>query len=482
MSYVCLWTPSWPTAAAPADAAASQADVEGSPTPGAELLAALLAHAPRIATASGGTVWADARGLDPRRTAEALHEVAQRHGATDVRVAAAAAPVAAEIAARYGSLMLTVIRPGNERAYLAPFAVGALARLDSVGGREPGAGRSHSSSASARSPQPAARSSSPDEARLLASLDAERVESCGQLAALSAESVEVRLGAEGVWLWRLARGHSAPWLFRTPMRALPQAALEWSDYVLADPERLLFIINALAGTVCTALAAQGERAREVTLHFRLANGSRIAHALRSARPSAEQRKWLRLARSAFERIVLPDAVVGVELRVEKVTGNDGAQGDLFDRGFASAGAVDEATADLLDDQGEDVIVRAENSAHPLIDQRTAWMPVSPGEAARGPLGTPKPGDIGPTLTLQLVTPPRAITVETERRRDHDRPVRYRDDRGWHALVESVGPERVSGSAWENPFAREYFRCVREDGVLVWMYHGGAEWYLQGWWD
>jgi hypothetical protein len=75
-------------------------------------------------------------------------------------------------------------------------------------------------------------------------------------------------------------------------------------------------------------------------------------------------------------------------------------------------------------------------------------------------------------------------VETERRRDHEKPIRYRDDRGWHGLVESVGPERVSGSAWENPFAREYFRCVREDGVLVWMYRGGAgaEWYLQGWWD
>lgn len=460
MSYVCLWTPAWPTVADSADGAAGDA-AASTTTPAAELLVALLAHAPRVATASNGTVWADARGLDPRRTAEALQQVAVAYGATDVRAAAAATPVAAEIAARYGALPLTVIRPGNERAYLAPFAVGALARAESV-----------------------QRGAASDERKLLASLEALGVETCGGLAALDAEGVEVRLGAEGVWLWRLARGHAVPWIFRAPMRALPQAALEWSDYVLTDPERLLFVVNALAGTVCTALAAQGERAREATLHFRLSSGARVAHTLRSARPSAEQRKWLRLARAALERIVLPDAVVGVELRVEKVTGNDGAQGDLFDRGFASAGAVDEATADLLDDQGEDVIVRPQNSAHPLLDQRTTWTPVSPGDAARGPLGAPKPEDAGPRLTLQLVTPPRGIMVETERRRDHDKPVRYRDDRGWHGLVESVGPERVSGGGWETPFAREYFRCVREDGVMVWMYRGGtsADWYLQGWWD
>lgn len=462
---------------------------------------ALLAHAPRVATASGGTVWADVRGLDPRRTAEALQHAAESHGCTDLRVAAAATPVAAEMAARYGTLALTVIKPGNERAYLAPFAIGALAQCASaVGGRGTGGGGSSQGRGESSpdvdpasgpllpspdprpAPAPASGPRSPDQRRLIASLDALGVESCGQLAALSAESVEVRLGAEGMRLWRLARGEATPWLFRTPLRALPQAALEWADYVLTDPERLLFVVNALAGTVCTALVAQGERAREATLHFRLASGARVAHTLRSARPSAEQRKWLRLARAALERIVLPDAVVGVELRIDRVTGNDGAQGDLFDRGFASAGAVDEAVADLADDQGDAVLVKPQNSAHPLLDLRTSWLPVSPGEAARGPIGMPGPQAAGPHLTLQLVTPPREIAVETEHRRDHERPIRYRDDRGWHGLVESAGPERVSGGTWETPFAREYFRCVREDGVLVWLYRGGAEWYMQGWWD
>jgi hypothetical protein len=75
------------------------------------------------------------------------------------------------------------------------------------------------------------------------------------------------------------------------------------------------------------------------------------------------------------------------------------------------------------------------------------------------------------------------------------PIRYRDDDGWHDLVDVAGPDRVSGGEWESAFAREYFKCVREDGMLVWMFVAKDEriadstreakdhwWFLQGWWD
>jgi hypothetical protein len=331
----------------------------------------------------------------------------------------------------------------------------------------------------------------PDD-RLLPILDGLGIERCGELARLSAESVEVRLGAEGMRLWDRANARDDRVLFRQPLRALPQASLEWTDYTLSDPERLLFVVNALAGQLCVALTERGERAREVGLVFALAGRKQYAHLLRSAQPSADQRKWLRLARSALERIVLPDAVTGVSLRVEKVTGNDGAQGDLFDRGFASAGAVEEALGALVDDQGP-VLVAPRASHHPLLDARTEWVPVELGEVAAGrPAvastagsgGSAKggaPADAGFRLALQLVDPPETIRVETSPRRDHEIPVRYRDQRGWHELVDVAGPDRVSGGEWEKPYAREYYRCVREDGMLVWMYRADG-WWLHGWWD
>jgi hypothetical protein len=336
----------------------------------------------------------------------------------------------------------------------------------------------------------------PDD-RLLPLLDGLGIERCGELARLSAESVEVRLGAEGMRLWDRANARDDRVLFRQPLRALPQASLEWTDYTLSDPERLLFVVNALAGQLCAALTERGERAREVGLLFSLAGRKQYTHLLRSAQPSSDQRKWLRLARAALERIVLPDAVTGVSLRVEKVVGNDGAQGDLFDRGFASAGAVEEALGALVDDQGP-VLVAPRASHHPLLDARTEWVPVDLGEVSRGRpaaastvgsagsvasgAGAGSPGgDAGFRLALQLVDPPETIRVETSPRRDHEIPVRYRDQRGWHELVDVAGPDRVSGGEWEKPYAREYYRCVREDGMLVWMYRADG-WWLQGWWD
>jgi DNA-binding MurR/RpiR family transcriptional regulator len=49
---------------------------------------------------------------------------------------------------------------------------------------------------------------------------------------------------------------------------------------------------------------------------------------------------------------------------------------------------------------------------------------------------------------------------------------------------AAGPDRISGGQWDEPFAREYFRCVRNDGVLLWLFRDAREdaWYLHGWWD
>ena len=79
-----------------------------------------------------------------------------------------------------------------------------------------------------------------------------------------------------------------------------------------------------------------------------------------------------------------------------------------------------------------------------------------------------------------------MTVSTEPRRDHDVPVRYLDGNEWHDIVEAAGPDRVSGGQWATQYAREYFRCVREDGMMVWLYRGtqqqSTDWFLHGWWD
>ncbi len=467
MSYVCLWSPSWPTGAAfPA-----------------ELLTDLLQHTPRVRVGAGGRVWADARGFDAGALAVKLVDVAHRHAYSNAHAGAAATAIAAELAATQRRVPFTIVKPGHDREFVAGFPIDVLepsTLLDNL-------------------------------------LDGIGVETCGALAALDAEHVEVRLGAEGVRLWKLARADDPRLLFAYPARVLPSTTVEWVDYALRDAERLTFVVNAQANTVCEQLASAGQRAREISLVFALADRTEFTHRIRSARPTASQKAWMRLIRSALERITLPDAVTGVTLRVESVIGNDGVQGDLFDKGFASAPQVERTVSQLMDDQG-DVVLTPRNSAHPLVDARTEWRREDPAvAAASGERGAAKGQNrVKPTprLTLQLVSPPRPVSVCTAERRDHHVPVQYRDAGTSYAIVDAAGPERVSGGQWEEggPYAREYFRCVREDGTLVWLYRDAARsvgaavavsselsthgsqpsvgassqlavrWFLHGWWD
>ena len=486
--FVCLWSPAWRTAA---DSLA-------------ELSPALLTVAPRVVTEErrGGLVWVDARGLDAERVASDALGVLRRLGLSNVRVGIGKTAVVAELAA----------------------AASGTGRVPAEGGRgEPGTGTA--SSEQQASPVPGSPFSIPHslgtyhisvlepDPALATLLDGIGVETCGELAALEGESVEVRLGAEGVRLWKLARGEDDRLIFSPIPRELPHASLEWSDYALSDTERLLFSVNALLGTVCEKLVERGSLARELTLDLRLANGSTLTNVVRAGRATASRKTWLRLARLTLERVVLPAGVVGVVLRAAAVVTDDGQQGDLFDRGFATAAATEAALASLAEDQG-DVVVVPENTAHPLVERRTRWVghperggcpPKAGGRnrdrgtgnrrralgAATMQPSAPVPGSLFPVpsmpdsrLTLHLLPTPRAIETRVEERRDHVVPTAYRDGGAWYAVLSAAGPDRVSGERWGDGYAREYYRCVIDDGGMVWLYRDARAdgWYLHGWWD
>jgi hypothetical protein len=450
MSFVSLWSPAWQTGA----------DSPGRASARPELAALLLTHAPRAAAGARGVLWADGHGLDARALARKTLQLIRGRGTDDARAAVAATPVAAELAVIFGAMGehgVAVVAPGTDRAFAALFPITAL--------------------------DPA-----PRLAPLLAALG---IATCGDLAALSHESVEVRLGVEGVALWRLARADDRRLIFSPAPRELPHASLDWTDYALKDPERLLFSINALLTRVCGALMADGRGAHELTLTFSLTDRGTHVELLRASRPTANQRTWVRLVRAALERIRLPAAVTGVALHASRVAARDAQQGDLFDRGFTTTGAAEDAVARIIEDQGEHAVVAPDNSAHPLLDERTTWTshaPYSPRAAhTGGEVRESRPASAAQAaLTLQLSPVPRAISVETAPRRDHMMPVRYRDGGEWHDISQAAGPDRVSDSAWDpdHLHAREYFRCVTREGVLVWLFRDvlAGAWYLHGWWD
>ncbi|GAC1652744.1 MAG: DNA polymerase Y family protein [Gemmatimonadaceae bacterium] len=442
MSFVCLWRPSWESL---------EKGGEGA-FPDTELVTAFLTSVPRIVI-ERGCLWCDARGLEQSVVVTAMATLLDQRGDMTTRLAAATTAIAAELLARHGANRVTVVPTGDDARQIASLPLAALG---------------------------------PD-ARLRPLLEGLGLMTCGDLGTLDLESVEVRLGADGVRLWRLARADDARRIFTTIARESPHASLDWTEYVLRDPERLLFVVNALADRVCATLAERGEGARELALVLSLANGATQTERLRSSRPTASRKLWMRQLRALlFDRLTLPEAVTGVLLRAEAVAAKHGAQGDLFDRGFASAGTTEQALAQLVDDQAE-ILVAPNPSLHPLVEVRSRWVAESAThvvERARVP-EAPKQASL--TLTLQLLPHPQPVAVQTKPRRDHEAPTRYYEQTGrmaWHELVDAAGPDRVSGAHWEVPYAREYFRCVRDDGLLVWLFRDArnSEWYLHGWWD
>ncbi len=431
----------------------------------------LLACAPHVAAGERGVIWMDARGFSAIEQIElatnALLLLGNR-GVTGTHAAIAATPIAAELAARGGrgnkeEGPVSIVMPGTDRAFVALFPIDVL----------------------------------DVPPRLVPLLFGIGVTNCGELAVLEREAIEVRLGSEGVALWRLARADDrrSEALFPPARREQPHASLDWVEYALKDPMRLLFVINSLIESVCNALIENGSGAREITIEFALTDRTTQVQSLNSARPTANRRTWIRLARTALDRIVLTEAVTGVVVRATRTTAQESKQGDLFDRGFGSAQATEDAVAKLVEDQGE-VVVVPENSQHPLLDERTIWKAIEDGRSkmeGRRPKVEQRQTAIVtkfsvPHLLLQLSPSPQSITVETAPRRDHFVPSRYRDSGGWHEIVQAAGPDRLSGGQGDSlrAYAREYFRCVTNEGALVWLFRDAQEksggWYLHGWWD
>ena len=441
MRYVCLWSPRWSAGEAPL----------------AELAATLLADVPRVAVEVRGVIWADLRGLPAARLAHLLLTRLDPAGAGEVRAGVASVPVAAELAARSGGGSLTLVEPGAARAFLAPLPLALL---------EP-------------------------EPWLAPLLDGVGLITCGELAALPREAVEVRLGAEGVRLWRLARGDDSRVLFRPIPPERPHASIDFVDYQVTDAARLVFTSNALLGTVCEVLQTRGERSRVMALSLFLGSGSVVRRELRCSRPTAQRGPWLDRIREELERLVLPDTVTGVMLESVGEEPISATQGDLFDRGFATAGAVEEAVARLADTLGA-VFLEPERNDHPLAEVRTRWCVREPaavvGSGAGKGVGMTTEGEEtvegAPTLALQLLPRPKVVGVRTRPRRDHQLPVAYREGRHWVEIVDAAGPDRVSGGHDGEAFAREYFRCATAGGKLLWLYRDGLgdEWRLHGWWD
>ena len=398
-----------------------------------------------------GLIWVDGRGLDAPAVAQRAVEVVQRHGIERPRAGVANTAIAAAVAATHGPSSLVTVPADTDAEFLARFPLAVL-ELSS---------------------------------RLTAAFTDVGVATCGDLARLTREAVEVRFGADGVACWRLARADDPRQIFAPAPRMLPSASLGWEEYALRDPERLLFVANRLVAAVCVELQSWGEVAHALTIGLTLADRTMVERPLRASRATANRTVWTRLIRLELDRLRLTDGVVGLTLRVDAAGATDAYQGDVFDRGFQTAHAVDQAL-DRLHEDGQVLAVEPATSAHALPDRRVRWHEHA-ARAGRPDVGGPDVGvwSDAPQLILQLFPEPRGIVVHTSQRGDVPMPVRFRAAGREITVLTTIGPDHISGGTETGaPYAREYFTCLTNTGLLMLVFHDALadRWYLHGWWD
>jgi protein ImuB len=447
---------------------------------------------PRIRRHAPGEVLLDVGGLTPRFGSEEriAHELlrACRHVGLDGRVGIAASVGVARVATRSGEL--TVVRPGEERTFMAPLPLALL-----YAGFEP----------------------TPETTGML-----ERwgLATAGDLARLPRREVALRLGQEGVVLHRLACGEETAAFIPDPVREVLREGVE-VDYPVGALEPFLFLMSGLLSRLERRLELRGEGFSEVLLELHLEGGGHREHRLKLVAPTREVPAVLALVRLQLEANPPGAPVEGVAALVTpgrvRLT-----QGSLFGAPVPAPGKLSTALARLAALVGPDRV-----GAPDLPDTHRpgvfAVLPFAPGEdrgpgtgvrdwngvgaalaAARGWVGErtdavagggkPRPYDNtkrgGADRTpdhetlvpvLRAFRPPRQAQVVAV----GGRPVTARVDGMGGQVVGWAGPYRFVGEWWgDQPYAREDFDVATADGSLLRIYFDRLRhrWFADGVYD
>jgi protein ImuB len=420
------------------------------------LAASLLAASPRVGRAGTGAFWLDAGGWG-RRGGEAafvqtVRSAADAAGYPEARVGIADTAVAARAATRLRGRTVRRVPPGRDARFLAPLPIRAL----------------------------------PLSEDLLDLLEALGLETAGALAALEPAEVEGRLGSEGLRAHRLARGLDDG---RERPGGERAAADRTVEVELPGPteslEPLLFLLKSCLDRLSEELGSEGLCAAALRWSIETENGGPVEGTIRPPRPSRRPGFLLGLCRDALEGLRLPGRALGVRIEVEEAAPGAAEQIDLFESPGPDPEALAVTLHRLRRRWGRESVVRPTAADSHRPEGAGRWEPVGldagSGGTPAGSSGEPvASGSDLLTPILRLWSRPRPIAVRIE----DGRPGAVSVDGGWRGVRALLGPERLSGDWWQDPYRREYYRLVTEPGDLLWVFYepGRGEWFWHGWWD
>jgi len=342
----------------------------------------------------------------------------------------------------------------------------------------------------------------PMDAEMRDALRALGVRTVGQFADLSASDVEQRWGDDGLATWRLAHGDDP----RRPVLARldepPHVEMELAAPA-ATMEPVLFLVRPAVERLVTHLVSESRAiaALAITLTLDDARGAlptaqahTVTREIRLPRPLARAAPLFERCRGLLSRWELSASVTAVRLTVVLTAPFTGEQGHLLDTSWRDPGAADAALERVRVELGPDVVVKPMSRDGYALERSGNWSEETDSySAAASPRMQFSAGASRRILSsssqliraegtaenaFRLLDPPEHIDVD-----DPDAPRRMRWRGRAMSIIQSVGPERLSGDWWKDGFSRDYWRCERDDdaGELV-LYRDAAGWWVQGWYD
>jgi protein ImuB len=295
----------------------------------------------------------------------------------------------------------------------------------------------------------------------------------GQLLALPAGEVSVRLGAEALALHRAFSGALeaplSPAVAEEPIEI--EAEIEPPD---DDRARLLFCLKGALVALMSALASRrtGLGALEVTFWLERAEGLSprppVRFTIEPASASRDVVGLISLCQLKLESLALPARVerlvLGATPRPLEETQLALTEHPRKRDPKALARGLSRLRAAL----GEGAVTRGRLESSWAPEASFRWEPVEDVPAPR----VVPPSQLSPPLVRRVLT--HAIPLAS-------------DARGLPRLGPSsaaplrlIGPYRVQSGWWSERIERDYFYAERADGCMLWLYReASGRWFLQG---
>jgi protein ImuB len=402
-------------------------DLEAERSAAAALLDVARATSPRVEVAAPSRLHVDLSGLAPLFGDEPAIGERLRLGAESldvpVRVGIAGSRTAAALATR-AAPGLTVVPPGTEATFLAPLPVALV------------------------DPEP----------ELAVALERWGIRTLGELAALPAYALLVRLGAAGAELRGRARGEDdgpfVPWT--APEEWREALALDWE---VAELEALVFVLHRLLERLATRLALRELGATALVLTADLADGGTHRHRLPLVAPLREPRTLAGLVRAGLQDLTLPAPVVGLAVLAETAPLAP-AQPDLFLPRRPSPHELARTLGQLV------TLVGTDRVGAPVLGDTHRPDAIGVGSiagaAGRKAAVAALAGAEPTTLACRRFVPPLPAVVQLG-----DQSPRHVEAMGVRGMVLGcAGPWRTAGEWWtDTAWSREEWDVALPDGAV-----------------